>query len=107
MLANLIFFVVFICSAIVLKKQTIGHFRSGDWDVWDVRSLEWIRQAVTNLVKFIGDADFTLSIALNGSQCRVILYRLLGMRAGKHVFLDKDVVIMGESFRFIHTKCTH
>ena len=106
MLANLVFFVVFICSAIVLKKQTMGHFRSGDWDFWDVRSLEWIRQAVGYLVKFIGDADFTLSKALNGSQWRVILYRLLGMRAGKQVFLDKDVVIMGESFRFMHTKCT-
>ena len=95
MLANLAFYIAFICTAIVLKKQTLGHFRSGAWDVWDVRSQEWIRQIAGHLLKFIGDADFTLSTALNGSQWRVILYRLSGMRAGKQVFLDRDVVIMG------------
>ena len=95
MLANLAFYIAFICTAIVLKKQTLGQFQSGAWDIWDVRNQEWIRQIAGHLLKFIGDADFTLSTALNGSQWRVILYRLSGMRAGKQVFLDRDVVIMG------------
>ena len=56
---------------------------------------EWKRQVAGHLLKSIGDADFTLSAALNGSKWRVILYRLFGMRAGKQVFMDRDVVIMG------------
>jgi hypothetical protein len=95
MLANLAFYIAFICTAIVLKKQTLGRFQSGAWDVWDVRSQEWKRQVAGHLLKSIGDADFTLSAALNGSKWRVILYRLFGMRAGKQVFMDRDVVIMG------------
>jgi hypothetical protein len=95
MLANLAFYIAFICTALVLKKQTLGRFQSGAWDVWDVRSQEWKRQVAGHLLKSIGDADFTLSAALNGSKWRVILYRLFGMRAGKQVFMDRDVVIMG------------
>jgi len=95
MLANLAFYIAFICTAIVLKKQTLGRFQSGAWDVWDVMSQEWKRQVAGYLLKSIGDADFTLSAALNGSKWRVILYRLFGMRAGKQVFMDRDVVIMG------------
>ena len=95
MLANIAFYIAFLCTALVLKKLTMGHFRSGDWTFWDVRSQEWTRQVAGYLLKSIGDAEFTLSKALNGSQLRVILYRLFGMRAGKQVFMDRDVVIMG------------
>ena len=95
MLSTLVFYFALIFTVLLLKKLTLGRFRSGVWDLWDVQSKEWIRQAVGYLLKFIVDSEFTMSKALNGSQLRVVLYRLFGMRVGKHVFLDRDVVIMG------------
>ena len=43
----------------------------------------------------IDEREHTLTKALNGSQWRLVFYRLSGMRVGKRVFVDRDVVLMG------------
>lgn len=95
MLADLIFYFAFILTAILWKRLLIGGFKSGVWDFWDVRSTEWIRQLGGNILDGIAEREHTLTKALNGSQLRLVLYRLCGMRVGKRVFVDRDVVLMG------------
>ena len=41
----------------------------------------------------------SLSKALTGSQCQLVLYSLSGMRVGRRVFVDRDTVLMGECKR--------
>ena len=89
MLAKLIFYVAFILTAILWKRVLIGRFQTGAWDVWDVRSNAWITQF--SFCEFLTQRVMNL----NGSQWRVVIYRLSGVRAGKRVFLDRDVVLMG------------
>ena len=95
MLASIAFYIACMATVIIWKHLLVGRFRSGVWDFWDVRSNEWIRQNGGAGLNAICERDFTLSRALNGSQWRVILYRLAGMRVGKRVFVDRDVVFMG------------
>ena len=95
MLADLIFYIAFICTAILWKKLLVGRFQSGAWDFWDVRSNEWIRQSGGYILDAIDEREHTLTKALNGSQWRLVFYRLSGMRVGKRVFVDRDVVLMG------------
>ena len=95
MLAELIFYVAFIITAILWKRLLVGRFQSGVWDIWDVRSKEWIRGFGGGVLDGISEYQLTMSKALNGSQWRVVLYRLSGMRVGKRVFADRDVVFMG------------
>jgi len=100
MLAELIFYFTFIATAILWKILLVRRFQSGTWDFWDVRSCEWIRQFGGNLLASIADREHTLTKALHGSQWRVVIHRLSGMRVGKRVFVDRDVVLMGAR---IHT----
>ena len=97
MLAQLAFFVAFIVTAILWKKLLVGRFRTGAWDIWDVRSYEWIRGCGGYILHGISGprSEHNFSKALNGSQWRVVIYRLSGMRVGKRVFVDRDVVLMG------------
>ena len=95
MLAHLIFYITFLLTALLWKKLLIGRFQSGAWDLWDVRTNEWIRQIGGNLLDGIATSEHTLTKALQGSQWRVVLHRLAGMRAGKRVFVDRDVILMG------------
>ena len=89
MLAKLIFYIAFISTAILWKRLLIGRFQTGAWDIWDVRSNAWITQF--SFCEFLTQRVMNL----NGSQWRVVIYRLSGVRAGKRVFLDRDVVLMG------------
>ena len=96
MLSDLVFYMACILTAILWKKLLIGRFQSGAWDIWDVRSNEWIRQFGGSILDaIITERDHTLTKALNGSQWRVVIYRLSGMRVGKRVFVDRDVVVIG------------
>ena len=97
MLAQLAFFVAFIVTAILWKKLLVGRFRTGAWDVWDVRSNEWIRMCGGYILDGISGpkSEHNFSKALNGSQWRVVIYRLSGMHVGKRVFVDRDVKLMG------------
>ena len=94
MLAHLVLYITFIFTTILGKKLLVGRFQSGTWDLLDVRSNEWIRSTGYAL-SYIMFSHETLSKALTGSQWQVVLYRLSGLRVGKRVFVDRDVVIMG------------
>ena len=61
----------------------------------DVRSCEWIRHFGGNLLASITEREHTLIKALHGSQWRVVIHRLSGMRVGTRVFVDRDVVLTG------------
>merc|ERR1711935_227339 len=74
----------------------VGRFQSGVWDFWDFWSKEWVRQCGGNMLKHINLYELTWGKALAGSQWRIVLYRLSGMRVGKRVFVDRDVMLMDE-----------
>ena len=95
MLADLIFYMAFLFTAILWKRLLVGRFQSGAWDFWDVRSNEWIRQSGGYILDAIDEREHTLTKTLNGSQWRLVFYRLSGMRVGKRVFVDRDAVLMG------------
>ena len=95
MLAQVAFYVAFLLTVILSKKLLVGRFRSGAWDFWDVRSMEWTRQFFGNQLSYINAFEWTLSKALAGSQWRMVLYRFSGMRVGKRVFVDRDVELTG------------
>ena len=95
MMAQLAFYAGLILTAILWKRMLVGRFQSGVWDFWDVRSKEWIRQFGGSMLKQINLYELTLSKALAGSQWRMVIYRLSGMRVGKRVFVDRDVMLMG------------
>ena len=95
MLADLIFYITFIATAILWKILLVRRFQSGTWDLWDVRSCEWIRHFGGNLLASITEREHTLIKALHGSQWRVVIHRLSGMRVGTRVFVDRDVVLTG------------
>ena len=95
MLADLIFYMAVLLTAILWKRLLVGRFQSGAWDFWDVRSNEWIRQSGGYILDASSAFEHTLTKALNGSQWRVVFYRLSGMRVGKRVFVDRDAVLMG------------
>ena len=95
MLAYLTLWVVYIFMAMLCKKLLVGRFRSGSWDVMDVRSNEWMRNGGGYVLSRMMFADETLSKALSGSRWQLILYRFYGMRVGKRVFVDRDVCLMG------------
>ena len=94
MLAYLIFYMVFIFTIILFKKLVVGRFRSGTWNIMDVRDKEWTKSVgyVLSVTMFGND---TLSKALTGSQWQVVFYYLSGMRVGRRVFVDRNVVLMG------------
>ena len=94
MLAYLVFYLVFILTMILWKKLIVGRFRSGTWDMLDFRSNEWTKTSgyVLSVTMFGND---TLSKALTGSQWQVVFYYLSGMRVGRRVFVDRNVVLMG------------
>jgi len=100
MLAELIFYFTFIATAILWKILLVRRFQSGTWDLWDVRSCEWIRQFGGYLLDNIFGGEHTLTKGLHGSQWRVVFYRLSGMCVGKRVFVDRDVWFQGAR---IHT----
>ena len=95
MLAQLAFYAGLVFTAILWKKMLVGRFQSGVWDFWDFWSKEWVRQCGGNMLKHINLYELTLSKALAGSQWRIVLYRLSGMRVVKRVFVDRDVMLMG------------
>ena len=95
MLAQLTFYVALILTAMLWKQLLVGRFQSGVWDIWDIRSKEFILQFGGNMLHFISKYESTLSKALHGSQWRLLILRLSGMRVGRRVFVDRDVVIMG------------
>ena len=95
MLADLVFYFTFILTAFLWKRLLVGSFKSGVWDLFDVRSNEWIRLFGGSILDAIADREHTLSKALQGSQWRMIFYRLFGMRVGKRVFVDRNVVLTG------------
>ena len=95
MVADLVFYLAFLLTALLWKRLLVGRFQSGAWDFWDLRSNEWIRQFGGNLMDVIAAREHTLSKALNGSQWRVVLFRLFGMRVGKRVFVDRDAILIG------------
>ena len=78
-----------------LKGGSKSAFKSGVCDTFDVRSNEWIRTFGGNILAEIDVREHTLSKALQGSQWRMIFYRLFGVRVGKRVFVDRDVVLAG------------
>ena len=88
-------------ESLLSKKLLVGRFRSGAWDFWDVRSMEWTRQFFGNQLSYINAFEWTLSKALAGSQWRMVLYRFSGMRVGKRVFVDRDVELMGALKRML------
>ena len=95
MVADLVFYLAFLLTALLWKRLLVGRFQSGAWDFWDLRSNEVIRQFGGNLMDVIAAREHTLSKALNGSQWRVVLFRLFGMRVGKRVFVDRDAILIG------------
>ena len=92
--AYLVFYLVFIFTMILWKKLIVGRFRSGTWDMLDFRSKEWTKTSgyVLSVTMFGND---TLSKALNGSQWQLVFCYLYGMRVGRRVFVDRNVVLMG------------
>ena len=54
-----------------------------------------------NILGYINAYELTLSKALAGSQWRMVLCRLSGMRVGKRVFVDRDVELMGALKRML------
>jgi hypothetical protein len=68
MLADLIFYITFIATAILWKLLLVRRFQSGTWDLWDVRSCEWIRHFGGNILALIADREHTLIKALHGSR---------------------------------------
>ena len=103
MLANLVFYIAFIATGILWQKLLVGRFQSGVWDFWDFRSNEWIRQTGGNFLSNLNAYELTLSKALAGSQWRMVLYRLAGVRVGKRVFVDRDVELMGALKRMLRS----
>ena len=100
--------IAFTIMAIIGKKLLVGRFRSGTWNVWDVRSREWIKQSFgNNLAYLIMFADTTLSKALHGSQWQLVIYGFSGMHVGKRVFVDRDAVIMGAFRHMLQFRCAH
>ena len=95
MIANFVFYIAFIATGILWQKLLVGRFQSGVWDFWDIRSNEWIKQTSGNFLSYLNAYELTLSKALAGSQWRMVLYRLSGVRVGKRVFVDRDVELMG------------
>ena len=95
MLAYLTLWVVYIFMAMLCKKLLVGRFRSGSWDFMDVRNNEWMRQGGGYALSRMMFADETLSKALSGSRWQLVIYRFYGMRVGKRVFVDRDVLLMG------------
>ena len=101
MIANLIFYIAFLLTAMLWKKVLVGRFKSGVWGLWDFRSNEWMRQFGGNILGYINAYELTLSKALAGSQWRMVLCRFSGMRVGKRVFVDRDVELMGALKRML------
>lgn len=107
MIAQLAFYMAFILTAILWKRLLVGRFQSGVWDMWDVRSKDFVRQFGGNVLSGIMDSDLTLTKALHGSQWRVLLHRLSGLRVGKRVFVDRDVVLTGARQRMPQSTHPH
>ena len=99
MLAHIAFYITFILTAIMWKKLIVGRFQSGTWDLLDLRSNEFLRQLAGYLLSYMMFSNDSLSKALTGSQCQLVLYSLSGMRVGRRVFVDRDTVLMGECKR--------